>query len=489
MSPNAIKSPESTNIHVDEYGVRYDSTIESVTLPKDVSIASGIKYLQNLFNEGEKVVVIKDEIKGFVTESILAFSRALKVTYGYVDQKPTPTFFGQRPPEQIPVTMEDGSVIYVPYGRMGLPDIDGGHVDVTVNGRRNGQSSVVLGATIQRKHEAKVRKLFALAKKLAKDESIYAGTAFKLRFKDEDGEDLPFPIPVFLDLSKVDENQLVFSDEVGASINTSIFTPIEHTDVCRAHKVPLKRGVLLAGKYGTGKTLTTFVTAKKAVANGWTFVYCESADDLEIVIKLAHSYMPAVVFCEDIDRVVTGERSLAMDGLLNIIDGIESKGTELMVIMTTNHVENINRALLRPGRLDAVINVLPPDAHAVERLIRKYAGKLLPASECLRLVSDTMAGYIPAVIREVVERAKLTSIMRLGNAPMSLTAGDLEVSASTMHNQLELLNREAIAPSSAEETLKALSKLMSSDVHASLSKLSDRMDGMSADIIEAVESR
>jgi SpoVK/Ycf46/Vps4 family AAA+-type ATPase len=80
----------------------------------------------------------------------------------------------------------------------------------------------------------------------------------------------------------------------------------------QAHKVPLKRGVLLEGPYGTGKTLTAFVTAKKCVENGWTFIMLDRVAALKEALTFARMYAPAVVFAEDIDRSVEGERTVGL---------------------------------------------------------------------------------------------------------------------------------------------------------------------------------
>ena len=79
-------------------------------------------------------------------------------------------------------------------------------------------------------------------------------------------------------------------------------------------------------------------------------------------------------------------------------------------MLTTNHLENINPAMLRPGRLDSIINVLPPDAEAVSRLFHLYGGSTIAADEDLSKAADLLSGTIPAVIAEVVKRAKLVQL-------------------------------------------------------------------------------
>ena len=204
------------------------------------------------------------------------------------------------------------------------------------------------------------------------------------------------------------------------------------------------------------------MTAQEATKANWTYVSIKDARGLGEAIRFARQYQPAVIFCEDVDREVSGEeRTHQLDAILNTIDGIESKGTEIMVVLTNNHADNINRAMLRPGRLDAVIHVSPPDAEAATRLIGIYGGAMIVAGEDLTPVGAALAGRIPAMIREVVERSKLHAINRAGGADGSyVTTADLLASAHEMNAHLELLNRPRAEPSSADKLAAALKEVL-----------------------------
>src|SRR5262249_43736373 len=152
----------------------------------------------------------------------------------------------------------------------------------------------------------------------------------------------------------------------------------------------------------------------KAVRNGWTFIYLDTVLDLKRGLDFAARYAPAVLFAEDIDRVVDGERSVSLDEILNTIDGVDTKNGEIITVFTTNHVEKINPAMLRMGRLDALIHVAPPDAKAAERLVQLYSRGLLEDNCDLTEVGKMLSGKIPAFIREVTERAKIATIARVG---------------------------------------------------------------------------
>ncbi len=404
-------------------------------IPEGITYDEAIAQLQRRKQYEEETVVIKEVVDCIIWDGAVAFQKAMAKQFGYSTAEPIPGFFGDKPPAMLSVATGPFNSVLVPWGRFSLPGISG-YVQTGYE-EKSDLTVFVMVAEVKRKNEQAIRALAAEVRRIAQDESIYKGKAFGLKLRDDDGDRITLPEVKFMDLSKVKEGEIVFASEVEKSISTNLFTPIEKTDECREAGIPLKRGILLSGPYGTGKTLVTYVTAAKCENNGWTFLHCQKADELADMVRFAHKFQPAVIFCEDVDRVTYGERDTDMDDLLNIVDGIESKNTELMVVLTTNHVENINKAMLRPGRLDAVVNVLPPDAQAVERLIRLYGRDLIDAKANLRKAGQLLAGNIPAVIRECVERSKLASIK---NESDSITEEDILDAAESMKNQLQLLN-------------------------------------------------
>lgn len=426
---------------------------KELIIPEGVEIPAAIDILQRQAKYEEEKVQISETLDCFVWEGALALSKAMQRQFGFFNAETVESFFGDQPPSMISIEVNHNETTLVPWGEFSLPGIDGRIA--TGHRRTNGRVCFVVNALVRRKFEKVIRELIELTRKIAHDESIYRGKAIRIRFIDNDGDKIPMPEPKFLDLSKVNANELIFSDSVKNAIQTSIFTPIEQADNCRKYKIPLKRGVLLCGPYGTGKTLTANISARKCIDNGFTFLYCERASELGEMVKFARQYEPALIFCEDIDREVTGARSITMDDILNVVDGIESKSAEIMIILTTNHVEKINKAMLRPGRLDAVIYVQPPDSGAVQQLVRLYARNLVADNENLTEVGNILSGQIPAVIRECVERSKLTALKNSQghtNGGLVITATDLIEAAKTMTLQLDLLKE--IEPSkSIEENL------------------------------------
>lgn len=423
--------------------IRY--TDGPMTLPNGMTIKDAIDLLKRREKYLTEPVNIKEVFDAFPWDGAHAIDAVLTRLFGWAAATATPGFFGPTPPDLISIDVGPNQVKQVPWGAFSLPGVEG-LIECSAQ-RKNGRWNFALEGQVQRKDEATIQRIFAAVREELRERSIYRGQAIKIRFTSDDGRKLPLPEPKFMDTSKISEEMVIYSDAVQQQVKVNLFTPITRVHDCIANDIPVKRGIILGGPYGTGKTLAATVASKLAVDNGITFIYVARADELAEAIEFAKQYQsPAcVIFCEDIDRAMSGERSVKMDDILNIIDGIDTKQANLITVLTTNHLETINPAMLRPGRLDAVIEVTAPDAKAVEKLIRLYGGEAVEASTDLREVGVTLAGNIPAVIAEVVKRAKLAQLglQAPGERVTKLSAQALLTAAQSMTSQIDLLRRRS----------------------------------------------
>lgn len=428
---------------VHDVSVKYEGA--EITLPvingRPMSFDEGIKWLERKKVEEEQTVAVNYSIPCSPMDGAYAFHRALSKKYGWTHQIPTPGFFGDTPPAMLGIKISAKETVNVPWGRIQIPGITG---FLTTGLTVHPKPAFIIGGEVRKKHAEDVKEIVELTKKLLIEESIYKGKAVKISFnfeREERNYDPRVDCPQFMDVTGVREEDLIFGEKVMGDLKIGLFTPIEQSDACRRFKIPLKRGLLLHGVYGTGKTMTATVTALKAERAGWTFVYLDNVLDLKKGLEFAAQYAPAVIFAEDIDRAITGNRSTSMDEVLNTLDGIDTKGGEIITVFTTNHIENINPAMLRMGRLDTLVEVLPPDAHAAQRLVKLYARDLLHGDVSLENLGKTLQGRIPAYIREVVERGKIAAIGRTNGGDIKglVVEEDLLAAAHAMETHAKML--------------------------------------------------
>jgi transitional endoplasmic reticulum ATPase len=463
---------------------------EQLIIPEGMELEAAVDLIKRRMQYMQEEVKIDETFDVFPWDGAHGLNVILERKYGWSPAVPTPGFFGSNPPQMLSIEVGFQQVTQVPWGRFALPNVNG-YIQ-TSTGAKDGRVAFRIGAVVKRDSEATVRELINDLRAYLANHSIYRGKAIKVRFLDEDGEKLPMPEPKFLDVGDVDTSLMVYPVHTQDAIETNLFTPIRRIDDCILNDIPVKRGVLLGGMYGTGKTLAAFGAAKLAEQANVTFIYVPRTDELAEALEFIKPYSNngAVVFCEDIDRVVTGDRSIEIDDILNIIDGIDTKRSKVITVLTTNHLNNINPAMLRPGRLDAVIEVMPPDAAAAERLLRVYGGRAIAPDADLTEASAELAGVIPATIAEVVKRAKLAQLRRTpaGQKIDQLSPEALREAARTMKSQTELMHK-LMAPKPSEPTIdNRLRKLIDDVVNGEGSVLSTEVSVASMPVAAAVPS-
>lgn len=406
---------------------------DKLYIPMNLDIQDAIKLLQARARYEEEIATIIETYDVFPWDGAIALARVLQARFGWV-------------PQDGASIMVDSGVnerTSVPWGEFKVPGIDGKmQCDVT---RKEGRVIFQVHAFVKHKHEHIIKDLLKEVHAELKLSSIYRGKAIKVRFLDEQGRILPIPEPKFIDVMGIDEHSVAYAKPVQDAIETNLFTPIRRVRELEANGLPIKRSVMLGGVYGTGKTLAAAVAAKLAVQQGMTYIYVARADELTHALAFSRPYQdPAVMlFCEDLDRAMSGERTVKIDDILNTIDGVDTKNDRRMLVFTTNDIEAIEPAMIRPGRLDAVIEVTPPDAAAAWKLVQIYGGSTLAPDVDSEAVGIALENQIPAVIAEVVRRSKLSQlkITPVGQLVKAISTQALLDASNTMVRQLELLNR------------------------------------------------
>lgn len=429
-----------------------------ITLPNEpgpMPIDAAIATLERKKADEETMLDVHEIIDGYPEDALVAMHSAMVEKYGWASPKPKMSFFGPIAPDLLTIkTGPDlGDEVQVAFGQFTLPGVENA-IEVKRHRGRNGPCLVIIG-TVRKKEAEVVKDLANLTRVKLAERSIYKGQAIRLR-ADSDGDLDHSTPPEFLQTRYIKPEELILNPGELDQVQASLWAPVQNTEACKRHGIPLNRGVLLEGTYGCGKTMTANVTSKVCVDNGWTYILLDDVRALKDALLFAQRYQPAVVFAEDADRVAETRDQRGND-LLNTIDGVLTKNAQVITVLTTNHVERLNRAMLRPGRLDAVISVRPPESEAVGRLIKLY-GRDLVEGETFDRVGEALAGQIPATVREVVERSKLAMIF---NNRDRVTEDDLLVAAEGMKGHLELLADEPEQPTIEHQLGDALGQVIS----------------------------
>lgn len=356
---------------------------------------------------------------------------ALRRVFGAVSVKGTASFWGQQPPQFITIPSGVGETVQVPWGNLVLP----GHLPgVTFHLGQNNDpergSLFHLSASGPKKLEGRVMGIFNLVLMELESNSLYRGKAF-------DGQEMP----EFIDVYAIDRNHVVYSEHVRSQMEASVWAHLKHTATVERAGLKMKRSVLLYGPFGTGKTLGATVTAQHAVENGWTFIKGRPGrDNISMLFQTGLLYQPCVVFCEDVEAEMEGASRSSINRLLDDFDGIQTKGTKLLCVMTTNYPERIEGGFIRPGRIDDTIRIDDLDVAGVAKLIELQIGERLADDVNWDEVFAHAEGYKPAYVSEMAQRTTLYQIAQHGPDydQHAVTTEHLVHSADGLRDQYDL---------------------------------------------------
>jgi cell division protease FtsH len=189
-------------------------------------------------------------------------------------------------------------------------------------------------------------------------------------------------------------------------------------------KVP--KGILLHGPPGTGKTLLA-----KAVANesGAQFFAQSAASFVEMfaglgaarirrLFAIARKHEPAIIFIDELDAVggrrgndISGEKDQTLNQLLVEMDGFSSSG-RVVVIAASNLLEKLDPALLRPGRFDRQVFVVPPDVKGRLGVLQVHTRDKPMGDVDLGLVAQQTSGLTGADLANICNEAAIFAARR-----------------------------------------------------------------------------
>lgn len=216
----------------------------------------------------------------------------------------------------------------------------------------------------------------------------------------------------------------------------------------------------------TGKTLYAFKLARKAILNGWSFVYCQTPEKalyvLEIANMLSRNGRGCVIFLEDIDRILS-ERTNMTNQISLLMDGGETKNNNVITILTTNYINNIDPTFLRGKRIGTIVSLTHPDAATAKKMIEAYLvdehGKSILADDCQRAAEEMeRLEIVPAFIAEILDRVKSHLIYA---DQQTVSSEDIINSIKSYKMQMDIatLRKNSVTP--AEQLVKLAKEVMS----------------------------
>jgi cell division protease FtsH len=232
------------------------------------------------------------------------------------------------------------------------------------------------------------------------------------------------------------QTKVTFRDVAGIEESkqelTEVVDFLKNPDRYRKLGGRIPRGVLLAGRPGTGKTLLARAVAGEA---GVPFFSVSASEFVEAIVGIGASRVrdlfaqakeaqPAIIFIDELDAIGRSrssggasfggndEREQTLNQILTEMDGFESSAA-VIVVAATNRAEVLDAALLRPGRFDRRVTVPPPDKDGRRQILEVHTRSLpLDADVDLDRLASTTPGMVGADLANLCNEAALLAARR-----------------------------------------------------------------------------
>jgi len=175
-----------------------------------------------------------------------------------------------------------------------------------------------------------------------------------------------------------DIDKIILKDDIRDMLLNDLETFMQSEEWYIQRGIPYKRGYCLYGSPGNGKSSLTLALARKLQLNVYSLSLNSLGDDEQLY--RCFQYLPdnAILLIEDIDKAFNKREAregvkVTFSALLNVLDGAFSKHGSILII-TTNHIEQLDPALLRPGRTDLKIPIDNPTTSQIEQYLQLFYG-------------------------------------------------------------------------------------------------------------------
>ncbi len=226
---------------------------------------------------------------------------------------------------------------------------------------------------------------------------------------------------VFVEVPNVKWEQIGGLEDLKQKLKEAVDWPLSHPKIFKRMGIRPPKGILLYGPPGCGKTLLARAVATESKANfisikgpellsKWVG---ESEKAIREIFRKAKMAAPTIIFFDEFDSIApsrgrhtsdAGVSEKVLSQFLTELDGLESM-KDIVVIAASNRPDILDPALIRPGRIDRIILVSPPDEKGLLEILKIFTKDMplasnLKVEDLLDLVKDFSGADIETLCRE-----------------------------------------------------------------------------------------
>lgn len=289
-----------------------------------------------------------------------------------------------------------------------VSDADGACAILLRGPERHGMEEVALEVACTGPDRAP--EIVAEIRRLSQEHNVYRGHV--IEFGDQVFNRHMGGLLSFVDRPDIARDKVILPGEVLDGIERQVLGVARHASRLRASGQHLRRGVLLYGVPGTGKTHTIRYLLSRLPGVTAVLLSGRVLGMIGEACSVARALQPSVIVVEDVDLIAEererhrGQSPMLFE-LLNEMDGL-GQDMDVTFLLTTNRVDLLEEALAaRPGRVDHAVELPVPDAESRRRLLRLYQGSLELELSDPQVVIDRTEGVTASFIKELLRRAAL----------------------------------------------------------------------------------
>ena len=244
---------------------------------------------------------------------------------------------------------------------------------------------------------------------------------------------------------RVSAQDVILPEATLATIHRQVVGVAEQRERLLAARQHLKRGLLLYGPPGVGKTHTLRYLVSQLTDVTVVELTGDALSLIGTACSVARTLQPSMVVVEDVDliaedREMYGGGSLLFE-LLNEMDGL-AEDADVVFVLTTNRPGVLESALAaRPGRVDQAVALELPDAAARLRLFRLYQGGLEVDDSRLDTVVERTDGVTASFLKELLRRAALLAAQQSDAAALIVSADQLDAALDELLDTRNAMTR------------------------------------------------